>query len=153
MEETGQFHLVDLVRHVLSGWLPEWLWKLIQILITTVSCWNVTASLLTFLSRHLEVDGQLSHTITFCRGHLFNAQAYITPSHPPLHPSHPQLAHVTARQGWRFAARCEVKERRKVRKESTWNHTSYVQLFLSYCKVELQNYFHRIFLQTISWFH
>lgn len=23
MEETGQFHLVDLARHVLSGWLPE----------------------------------------------------------------------------------------------------------------------------------
>lgn len=42
MEETGQFHLVDLVRHVLSGWLPKWLWKLIQILITTVSYWNVT---------------------------------------------------------------------------------------------------------------
>lgn len=23
MEETGQFHLVDFVRHVLSGWLPK----------------------------------------------------------------------------------------------------------------------------------
>lgn len=23
MEETGHFHLVDLARHVLSGWLPE----------------------------------------------------------------------------------------------------------------------------------
>lgn len=45
MEETGQFHLVDLVRHVLSGWFPKWLWKLIQILITTVSYWNVTTSL------------------------------------------------------------------------------------------------------------
>lgn len=23
VEEAGQFHLVDLVSHVLSGWLPE----------------------------------------------------------------------------------------------------------------------------------
>lgn len=56
-KEPGQFHLVDLAMPVLSGWLPEWLWKLIQILITTVSYPTDTAALSVVITDRREWTG------------------------------------------------------------------------------------------------